>query len=542
MASRTRPAPGLRQAARTPRTGPGGVVVEEMLQGQQAAPGALQDRDATGPQPGGGDRVDSGRHVAEHHDGLAGPPRGLGHRDRVGVVPVELVHQVDGERHRAHRRVVGQGGQRAGQLLLGAGPGAPHVERVGGLQTRVEQGGQPRRGLRADRRERHPQLVGHVGHMGPFQPGVVHGRDARAHVGVRGVGVSTTEGEQFQRVGHLGQVADPVHAVRGGQRLPPAVRRGQRAGVGRHQGPAACRAARGEHHHRDAALARGGQHRAQPARFPDGLQDQRQHPGLRQAQRVLRVLGRSGDQFLAGGHGDREAQPAPGAQQGGEHRARVRDQCDRAAGERVRLHVPDRAQAVGHVDEAHAARTADRHARGARRGGQPAAQVQRRAGLRVRLLTGSVVRVLTGLGVLVLTRSGVRVLARQLVRAAEQHRGAVPPARRQGQLLLHGRIGHGHQHQVHWPRQVGQGRVAGPSGDPLVPGVDQVDLGLRRALGDLADHPLAQAARPWAGPDQGHGAGLQHRGQSRTVRHPGRRKTGDRGGGTDVAHGVRCGQ
>ena len=104
-------------------------------------------------------------------------------------------------------------------------------------------------------------------------------------------------------------------------------------------------------------------------------------------------------------------------------------------------------------------------------------------------------------------------LAGQLVRAAEQHRGAVAPARRQGQLLLHGRVGHGQQDQVHRLGQVGQGRVAGPPGDPLVPRVDQVHLGPRRALGDLADHPLAQAARPGAGPDQGHAAGLQHRGQ-----------------------------
>ncbi len=356
-------------------------------------------------------------------------------------------------------------------------------------------------------------------------------------------GAAPTEGEQLQRVGHLGQIADPVHAVRGGQRLPPAVRRSQRAGVGRHQGPAACRATRGEHHHRDAALPCGGQHRTQPVRFPDGLQDQGQHPGLWQAQRVLRVLGRRGDQFLAGGHRDREAQPAPRAQQGGEHRAGVRDQRDRTAGERVRFHVPHRAQAVGHVDEAHAARAADRHARGACRGGQPGAQGQlaRRlapplAGRLTRRLGGRLARLLCG----------------QLVRAAEQDRGPVTPARGQGQLLFHRRVGHGQQDQVYRLGQVGQGRVTGPPGDPLVPRVDQVHLGSRRALGDLADHPLAQAARPRAGPDQGYAAGLQHRGQGGLAgrglagrgpgRRPVRRKTGSRGGGRDVAHGVRCGR
>ena len=182
----------------------------------------------------------------------------------------------------------------------------------------------------------------------------------------------------------------------------------------------------------------------------------------------------------------------------------MRDQRDRAAGERVRLHVPDRPQAVGHVDEAHAARTADRHARAARRGGQPGPQGQRRA----RSRAGVRARVRAGPGVRSLAGPRVQRLAGQLVRAAEQHRGTVPPARRQGQLLLHGRVGHGYQDQVHRLRQVSQGRVAGPPGDPLVPGVDQVDLRPRRALGDLADHPLAQAAWPGAGPDQGHAAGL----------------------------------
>ena len=331
--------------------------------------------------------------------------------------------------------------------------------------------------------------------------------------GVRAVGAAwRAQGEELQGVGHLGQVADPVDAVRGGQRLPPSIRGGQGAGVGRHQGPAAGRPARGQHHHRDPPLPRRGQHRAQPARLPDGLQDQGQHPGPRQAQRVLGILGRGGDQLLAGGHRDREAQPPAGTQQRGEHRPRVRDQRDRPGGERVRLDVTHRAQAVGHVDEAHAARPADRHARPAGRGSQPGPQARR------------------------LARWPARRLAGQLVRAAEQHRRTVAPVSRQGQLLLHGRIRDAQQDQVHRPGQVGEGGVAGPARDLFVTRVDQIDLRPRRAPGHLADHPLAQAARPRAGPDQGHRARFEHRGQRRPVRHARTRQTRSGRGGSDVTH------
>ena len=54
--------------------------------------------------------------------------------------------------------------------------------------------------------------------------------------------------EQLQGVGQFGQVADAVHAVGAGQRLPAAVGGGQRTGVGGHHGPAAGRAAGGEQH------------------------------------------------------------------------------------------------------------------------------------------------------------------------------------------------------------------------------------------------------------------------------------------------------
>ena len=69
--------------------------------------------------------------------------------------------------------------------------------------------------------------------MRAFKTGVVHGRDALAVWRTAPAG-----GEEFEGVGQFGQVADAVQAVGAGQRLPRAVGRGQRAGMGRHQRPA----------------------------------------------------------------------------------------------------------------------------------------------------------------------------------------------------------------------------------------------------------------------------------------------------------------
>ncbi len=280
-----------------------------------------------------------------------------------------------------------------------------------------------------------------------------------------------------------------MHAVRAGQRLPPAVRGGQRPGVRGHHGPAAGRASRGEQHHGDVPARRLGQHRPQPARLAQRLQHERQHPRLFHTQRIVGVLPGPGHEFLAGGDGQGEAQRAAGAQQGGEHRAGVGDQRDGPAGQRVGLEVADRAQPAARVDESHAARPAHRHARGRRGGGQPGPQPGRRAG--------------------------------QLVRAAEDHRGAVAAPGGQGQLLLQGGVGHGQQDQIDRLRQGGQGRVAGRPGYLLVSRVDQVGPRRRAAAGHLDDHPLAEAARARAGAHQRHAARLQHGPDGRVNAGPG---------------------
>ena len=208
-------------------------VVEQVAQGEQAAAGAFQDRDAGRAQPGGGGRIDGGRQPGQHRDRLGGARGGGEHRPRVGLVAVELGHQVDGQRDRGHRRVGGQRGQALGEQRLGVAAGPPHVERVVRRQAGVERRRQPVPGRRAEGGERHAEFGGQVGDVRAFQAGVVHGGDARRLAAARTAAARTAE--QLEGVGQLGQVADAVQAVGAGQRLPRAVGRGQRAGVRRHQ-------------------------------------------------------------------------------------------------------------------------------------------------------------------------------------------------------------------------------------------------------------------------------------------------------------------
>jgi hypothetical protein len=196
-------------------------------QRQQAGPGSLQHGHALAPQLAGDLRIDRAAQVAQDRDWLAGLPGHIEQRERVGVVAVQLVHQVDRERHRSHRRIARERRQGTREQLAGIGACPPHVQRVLGDQARVKQGRQPRRGGAADRGERHAELVGQVDHMRPLKPGVVHGRDPGR---LRATPVRPpARGEQLHGVRELGQVPDPVHAVRAGQCLPAAVGSGQRA-------------------------------------------------------------------------------------------------------------------------------------------------------------------------------------------------------------------------------------------------------------------------------------------------------------------------
>ena len=217
--------------------------------------------------------------------------------------------------------------------------------------------------------------------MRALQPGVMHARQAPAVAGAGPGDDPAADREQLQGVGELREVADPVHAVSAGQRLPAAVPRGQRAGVRRHHRPAVGRAPRGEQDDRQVTGGGEGEDPAQLARLPDGLEDQREDPRLRQPERVVQVGRRRGDQLLAGGDRDRVADAAAGPQHRGEHRAGVGDQGDGARGRGLGLGVADRAQPAGHVHEAHAPGAAQLQAGrpGDRRPAAPAAPAGRAA-------------------------------------------------------------------------------------------------------------------------------------------------------------------
>ena len=155
------------------------------------------------------------------------------------------------------------------------------------------------------------------------------------------------------------------------------------------------------------------------------------------------------------------------------------DQRDRPGGQRVGLDVADGAQPAGDVHEPHAPGAAHRHARLAGDRGQPVPQPG--GARKVKGRTENYGR--TGLG-----------------------------ACRGVQLRLEGGVRDGQQHEVHRFGQLGQAGQAGRAFDVVVPRVDQVGARARRAPGHLRDHARAEAARPRAGPDQRHGAGLEHRG------------------------------
>ncbi len=453
-------------------------MVQQVPQGQQAGARALQHGDTGPAQFGRRVLVDGTGQAGQHGDRLGGAGRRGQHRAGIGTVAVEFADQVDGQRDGGDCRIVGQRAERVGELALGIAAGAPDVERVGRLQAGIEHGSEPGQRRLADRRVRHAEFLGEVRRVRALEARVMHCRDPGPRRPPRPD--AAADGEQLEGVRQLGQVAGPVHPVGVRERLPAAVLGGQRARVGRHHRPARRRAAHCQQHHRDVPGGGSGQHRPQPVRLAHRLQYQGEHPGLRQAERVLQVGGGGGDEFLAGGDREGESDRPAAAQHRGEHRARMRDQRDWAGRQLLRLDVADRPQAPGHVDESHAAGPAQLHARSPRDRGQALTQV-RLAGQRV------------------------------LVRVSEDHRRGIAAAGGQAELLLKRGVGDAEQYQVGRPGQVGERRVAVPLADLPVPGIDQVDVRPGRAPGHLGDHPLAEAARPRRGADQRDAGRFEHR-------------------------------
>ena len=194
----------------------------------------------------------------------------------------------------------------------GVRAGAPHVERVGGDQSLVEQlaeGGQ--RARRPGRRTSTPRSWARSAHSARSAPesctvAIPSGAGGRRRPAAKSSRVSVNSARSVTRTA-------PVAAQNA---VPPGGVAGQRAGVRGHHRPPAGRAADGQDHHRYVALGRAAQRRPQPGPDRGRLQQQRDERGLRVVERVLDVVGGVGDQFLAGGHREPEAEPAAGCAAG----------------------------------------------------------------------------------------------------------------------------------------------------------------------------------------------------------------------------------
>ena len=268
------PAPGpvhrhvLRR--RAPPTGGPGRQPQQVTQRQQARPGALEHRHPAHPEAPGGGSVDGAAQVGQHDHRLGRGRRGAQRGTRVAVVPVVLLDQVDGQSHRGHLRILGHGGEAVAEEPLGVRSRPPDVQRVGRLQSRIEQPGQPAPGVVPDGGEGDADRLGHVGHQRPLGSRVVHRGDA-------GAGTPATRrpppgGQELEGVTHLVEVAHPDDPMGLEEGLPGPVGAGQRARVGRHHGPPGHRRAHGQGHDGDLLRGGPGQRRLQALGLPEGLE------------------------------------------------------------------------------------------------------------------------------------------------------------------------------------------------------------------------------------------------------------------------------
>ena len=166
----------------------------------------------------------------------------------------------------AGRRPARPGTRRTAVRCPGRWPTRRAGCRVGGPGRCVR--GEPLRGGRAERGERDVELGGQVRDVRAFQAGVMNRGDAFCAAAAAAAGPVLANREQFQGVGQLGQVTDPVQAVRAGQRLPRAVARGQRARVRRDQVRAGRGQAHAEQDDRDVFGEGGGEDRPAARRGP----------------------------------------------------------------------------------------------------------------------------------------------------------------------------------------------------------------------------------------------------------------------------------
>ena len=332
---------GQRLAGR--RCGPGGRpgqrggVVEQVAQREQAGAGALQHRDAVLAQPAGDSGSMALPRLLSTASGLSVRAAASSSGQRVGLSP-SLVDQVDGQRDRGHRRVVGQRGQRARRTARGcrrrcprrrAGWSAPGRGRAA-RASRVR--GRRRRSRRTARRARSARSAT-----------CARSAPESCTVAIPAPGAGRAAGRAGRPIANSSRVS--ASSARSPTRCTPY------ASASASQPPSppasapecaatiawpAGRAADGQQHDRDVPLGRAGQHgraarrrrawpRA-PARAPGSRAGRARSPG-----RPASVVTSSWPEDTARVKPSR----AVGAQQRGEHRAGVRDQRDRPGGQRV---------------------------------------------------------------------------------------------------------------------------------------------------------------------------------------------------------------
>jgi hypothetical protein len=442
---------------------------QQVAHGGEPGGGALQHGDAGGPQKGGVGRVDGGGQAADHRDRLAGASQRLDGQAGVAGLGGGLGGEVQVDRQGGGVGVLQQRADAGGEDGVGVVAGAPGVQRVGGRQPWLQHGRQPPPGRLGDAGQPHLTLLGQVDQVGSLAAGVVDGGQPAGEGRAAG-------GEQLAGVGQLVEGVRPRHSVGVEQRLVGAVLAGDGAGVGCHHRPAGAAAADLQGDHLHAPVGRLGQGRPERGRLPDGLEEQRHHPGALQLQGVVEVGGGAGGQLHAARDDQVEAEPPLVVEQGREHRPGVADHRDRPARQVLQLGVAADPQALLEVEEAHAVAAADRHP--GRLGDRPQPLGQPVGGA-----------------------------------AGEDHRGRDGGAGGRLQLRLQRVVGDRQHRQVDRPRQLGEG---GPAGEPehlRVAGVDRVDRPLVAAPQQLGEELLAERPRPGAGADHRHRACLEHRGE-----------------------------
>ena len=232
--------------------------------------------------------------------------------------------------------------------------------------------------------------------------------------------------------------------------------------------------------HRDVAGGRQLERRPESFGLANRLEEQADHAGRVQAERVLHVLADRRDDLLPGGDDQVEPDAAVVERHRRERRPRVTDEGDGPATKLVGRGEAGRAQAGLEVDEPHPVPAAERH------------------------------------GVLVRDRRQARrqggpVRIGPLLEQARERRGA-PRARRRSvcERRLDSSIRHAEDRQVHRLGHLADACVATVSVDLVVAWIDRVDVAVEPTAAELDHHLAAEGSLLDAGADDGDRAGPQH--------------------------------